>query len=50
VVGFFVELFNAFNNSNVVRVDGFDFDGVEARPRYETLFGILPSFGVTWQF
>jgi hypothetical protein len=54
-VSLFVELFNVLSQENVVRVNSFDFsvdrDGViDVTPRYESLFGILPSFGVTWQF
>lgn len=51
---FFAEVFNALNQSNVVRVNRFDFfvdsGSVRVEPRYESLFRALPSFGVTWHF
>ncbi|HKR64083.1 MAG TPA: TonB-dependent receptor, partial [Thermoanaerobaculia bacterium] len=51
----FVEVLNVFNNENVTRVDGFDFNvdangNVTAIPRYESVLTVLPSFGVTWRF
>jgi hypothetical protein len=51
----FLDLFNAFNLSNVDSIDGFDFvsksDGsVEARPVMKANGSILPSFGISWQF
>ena len=50
MVSFFVELFNVFNHSNFVRVNGFDVRNGEVITRYESIIGVLPSFGVTWQF
>jgi outer membrane receptor protein involved in Fe transport len=50
MVSFFVELFNVFNQANILRLNGFDVDGTEVSPRYQAPFGIVPSFGVTWQF
>jgi hypothetical protein len=50
MVSFFVELFNVFNQRNVVRVGGYDIREGEVTPRYESIIGILPSFGATWQF
>lgn len=51
----FVEVLNVFNNDNVTRIDGFDFNvasngDVTAVPRYESVLTVLPSFGVTWRF
>lgn len=51
----FVEVLNVFNDANVTRVDGFDFNvaangDVTALPRYESVLTVLPSFGVTWRF
>jgi hypothetical protein len=51
---FFLELFNVLNQSNIVRVDYFNFsvtgEQVDVAPEYDSLFGVLPSFGVTWHF
>lgn len=50
----FVELFNVFNNANVSRVSSFHYSRsdtpVPVTPSYESIVGIVPSFGVTWQF
>lgn len=51
----FVEVFNVFNQSNVVHLDYFDITdqpggAVSVIPRYQSLAGVLPTFGVTWQF
>jgi outer membrane receptor protein involved in Fe transport len=51
----FVDVLNVLNNTNVTRVDGFDFNvastgEVTAVPRYESVLTVLPSFGVTWRF
>ncbi|HXI13341.1 MAG TPA: TonB-dependent receptor [Thermoanaerobaculia bacterium] len=54
--GFFVELFNVLNQENVTRVDGYDFTidqstgVVVSEAREMSVVGILPSFGVTYQF
>lgn len=52
---FFVDLFNAFNMSNVTSVNGFFLDPqsngtVETRPMEDPIVGIVPSFGVSWRF
>lgn len=54
-LSFFLELFNALNFSNVTRVNGFNFnqqpDGtIVASQQVESIIGILPSFGVSYQF
>jgi hypothetical protein len=52
---FFVELFNALDQTNASRVEFFQFSvdsngQVAAEPVTESLGSILPSFGVTWRF
>ena len=50
-LSFFLELFNVFNQKNVARVDGFEVaSSGELRARQEAPIGIVPSFGVTFQF
>ena len=50
-MSFFLELFNVFNQKNVARVDGFELTSSgELRARQEAPIGIVPSFGVTFQF
>jgi len=51
----FLDLFNAFNLTNVDTIDGFDLvqqsDGsASARPVMKANGSILPSFGISWQF
>jgi hypothetical protein len=54
-IDLFLELFNVLNQSNVTRVESFNFDvdrngNVTPRPVTESAIGVIPSFGVTWRF
>ena len=52
---FFVELFNALGTNNVTRVSGYNFNvdpaGVVSGTRItESVLGVVPSFGITYEF
>lgn len=52
---FFLDLFNALNNSNVTSVGGFFIEAqsngtVTTRPIEDPVVGVVPSFGISWQF
>jgi len=52
---FFVDIFNVLNVSNVSSVNGFDVrqqsDGtLTTRPIEDPVVGVIPSFGISWQF
>jgi TonB dependent receptor/TonB-dependent Receptor Plug Domain len=52
---FFVDLFNVFNVSNASSVNGFTLvprgnGSVETRPIEDVVVGVVPSFGISWQF
>jgi len=54
-LGLFLELFNVLNCSNAQRVEAFTFTlqsngDVTTAPITEAVFGVVPSFGVTWRF
>ncbi len=52
---FFVDLFNAFNMTNATSVNGFFLEpqsngSVTTRPIEDAIVGVVPSFGISWQF
>lgn len=52
---FFLDVFNALNFSNVTSVNGFfveqQRDGsITTRPIEDAVVGVIPSFGISWQF
>lgn len=54
-LGLFLELFNVLDHKNAHRVESFTFDvqpdgEVRTTPNFQSIFGIVPSFGVTWRF
>lgn len=54
-LGVFLELFNVLNFTNAHRVSSFTFDvqpdgTVRTTAASEAIFGVVPSFGVTWRF
>jgi hypothetical protein len=54
-LGYYFELYNALDRSNVCCVDGLQFypdqsGGLQARPQYDDWLPRLPSFGFTWTF
>lgn len=54
-LGVFVELFNVLNFTNAQRINSFNFTRqpngeITTKPMTESVFGIVPAFGVTWRF
>ena len=51
---FFVDLFNVLNMSNASSVNGFTLeqqsDGFAMKPIEDPVVGVVPSFGISWQF
>jgi outer membrane receptor protein involved in Fe transport len=53
--GFFIDVFNVLNMSNVTSIDGFIIESrgngaLGVRPVENAVVGVVPSFGITWQF
>jgi len=51
----FVDLFNVLNTSNVTSVNGFFLESegngvISTRPMEDPVVGVVPSFGISWQF
>ena len=51
----FVELFNVLNQSNTTRISGFRYEtaadgSVNVTALQQSMFGVIPSFGVSWRF
>jgi hypothetical protein len=53
-ISFFVDVFNALNMANVTSIEGFritqESGALTSRAVQNSVIGIVPSFGVSWQF